>query len=135
MPHDPADDDRAIRNLIATMAMVTDGGDLETYGSLLAEDAVWQMPGGEPVHGRDAIVESARTRRAAGVLGPGSDTRHHVSTIVVHVDGDTASSQACWQFWGNASSGPVLRAIGRYEDTFRRTPEGWKYTSRKGIPG
>jgi ketosteroid isomerase-like protein len=128
-------DDAAIRNLIASMAFATDDGSLESYAALLSEGCTWQMPGGDPVVGRAAIVESARTRRETGALGPGSGTRHHVTTVAVHVDGDTASSEALWQFWGGLPATPALKAMGRYRDTFTRTPEGWRYASRVGTVG
>jgi ketosteroid isomerase-like protein len=133
MSNDPNADDRDIRNLISQMAIVTDGGDLDTYGSMLLPDTTWQMPGAPLATGRDAIVENARNRRATGGLGPGSHTRHLVSTVRIVLDGDSATGQACWQFWGDTASAPVLRAMGRYEDTFRRTSDGWKYASRTAI--
>ena len=120
----------AIRNLIATMAHLTDGGDLESYRAALDRDARWVMPGVAPVTGRDAIVEAARARRAAGTTGPGSGTRHIVSTTAVEVDGRTARSVSYWQFLADIAGTPVLRATGIYRDTFRQSEAGWVFAER-----
>jgi hypothetical protein len=120
----------AVRNLIATMAHLTDGGDLESYAAMLDTDTRWVMPGAEPVVGRDAIVEAAKGRRAAGVTGPGSGTRHIVTTTAVEVDGSTARSVSYWQFLGGISGTPVLKLTGVYRDTFRQTGAGWVFAER-----
>ena len=40
-----ADDELAIRNLIARVALYADGPDVEAYVALFTEDATWDMPG------------------------------------------------------------------------------------------
>ena len=54
----------------------------------------------------------------------------------VNVDGDVARSRSYWLFYGNVSAhGPVLRAMGSYEDTLVRTPSGWKVARREVTHG
>jgi 3-phenylpropionate/cinnamic acid dioxygenase small subunit len=120
-------------------------GDLEReYLPLFTEDAEWELPGGaDPaatpavVAGHEAILADRVQRRASGFQGPGTNTRHVNTTLAVRVDGtDTAEAESYWMFVGDTTSAaPVVRGIGRYHDTFRRTPAGWKLARRRIVPG
>lgn len=124
-------DELEIRNLVARLAQLADMGDLEEYVSLFTDDAAWEMPGG-PRHGQADIMAGAKERRAAGTTGPGSNTRHVISTVAVRADGtDTASSDSYWQFFGNTTTAPAVQLMGHYHDTLRRTPDGWKLARRE----
>jgi uncharacterized protein (TIGR02246 family) len=123
-------DELAVRNLIARLAHAADSGTLETYASMIAEDARWVMPGAQPVDGKPAILEAAIARRATGTTGPGSHTQHLITTVAVTVDGDTAHGVSYWQFFGDTTSTPALRLLGVYRDTFRRTADGWVFAER-----
>ena len=74
-------------------------------------------------------------RRAAGITGPGTQTRHLISTVAVTVEGDEAIAESCWQFYTGTGDRPVLASMGTYHDTFRRTPEGWLLAERVVRPG
>lgn len=138
-------DELAIRNLVARLAHMADGGDLEgDYLPLFTDDAVWEFPGSaDPsaeaaeVTGPAAILADRVKRREAGFQGPGSHTRHVNTTLAVRVDGaDVAEAESYWLFLGDTDSAePRLRGTGRYHDTFRRTPEGWKLARRRIFPG
>lgn len=138
-------DELAIRNVVARMAQMADGGDLEAdYLPLFTDDATWEFPGSaDPsaeaaqVTGRAAILADRTQRRAAGFQGPGSHTRHVNTTLAVRVDGsDEAEAESYWMFVGDTDSAePRLRGTGRYHDTFRRTSEGWKLARRRIFPG
>ena len=57
-------DELEIRNVIASLALVSDMGDIEEWGMLFTEDADYTI-GGRPFEkGRAAIVESGRQRRS-----------------------------------------------------------------------
>src|SRR5580704_17240654 len=94
MSHDEVEAELAIRNLIARMAQATDGGDLDSYGALLAPDVRWAMSGREPMSGREEVVESARGRRAASTVGLGSGNRHFICSTVVAVDLEHGAARA-----------------------------------------
>ncbi len=122
-------DDAAIRNVVARLAILADGGDLEEYVDLFTDDARWDMPGGE-LQGRDNLLAGAIERRAAGTVGPGSNTRHVITTQAVAVDGDEAVSDAYFQFWVNTATEPSVALFGTYRDRLVRTGDGWKLDHR-----
>ena len=124
-------DELEIRNIIARLALITDGaGTVDEYVSLFTEDAEWLMPGA-PRHGRDDIRAGSNERRASGQTGEGSNSRHVVSTIAVNVDGsDTATSRCYFHFYVNTVESPTLQLTGVYDDTFVRTPDGWQLARR-----
>ncbi len=124
-------DELAIRNLVARLAQLADMGDLDEYVSLFTEDASWEMPG-SPRRGHADIMAGAKERRSSQTTGPGSNTRHVISTLAVQVDGtDRASSDSYWLFYGNTTTAPAVSLMGHYHDTLRRTPEGWKLARRE----
>jgi 3-phenylpropionate/cinnamic acid dioxygenase small subunit len=124
-------DELEVRNLVARLAHLADMGDLDEYVSLFTDDASWEMPGA-PRRGHADIMAGAKERRAAGTTGPGSNTRHVISTLAVHTDGsDVASSDSYWLFFGNTTSAPAVQLMGHYHDTMRRTPDGWKLARRE----
>ncbi len=58
------------------------------------------------------------------------------TTLLVRVDGsDTAEAESYWLFVSDTTGEPVIRSIGHYHDTFRRTADGWKMSHRKISPG
>ena len=122
-------DQHEIRNVIGKLARYADMGDLEDYVALFDEDAAWNMPGG-PRRGRADIRAGAEERRAQGVTGPGTNTRHHVTSISVDVVGDEASAESYFFFLSQTDKTPQLGLTGHYYDEFRRTPDGWKLSKR-----
>jgi 3-phenylpropionate/cinnamic acid dioxygenase small subunit len=138
-PADWGADDAAIRTLIARIAHFADWQeDLERYLDLFTDDAVWEFPGadgqgapGARVVGRAAIRADRQERRGAGFQGPGTDTRHLVTTVAVDADGgDAATADSYWLFFGETSTAPTIRLMGRYRDRLVRTPEGWRLAHR-----
>lgn len=136
-------DELEIRNLLAGVAQSADTGTIDEYASLFADDAVWEMPANPAVglgasarRGTADIVAGVKERRAAGVQGPGSNTRHMVATIRVFVDGtDVATAQSYWMYWADTATAPVVRSMGEYRDSFRRTAAGWKLAHRTVFMG
>jgi uncharacterized protein (TIGR02246 family) len=127
-----------IRNVLARLAQLADSGGTEEYVSLMTDDIEWAMPSnptigleGSERRGRDEIAAGQRARMEAGAQGPGSDTLHAISTITVRFDDeDVATSHAAFTFWADTTTAPVVRSMGRYVDTFRRTDQGWKLARR-----
>ena len=126
----PADDELAVRNLIALVAQRADGGDVDAYVDLFTADARWEMPGA-PRTGQDDIRAGSLARRAAGETGPGTNTRHLVTTIAVTVTEDRADADSCWLFYVDTTTEPRVRLMGTYHDEFARTAAGWKLARRQ----
>ncbi|MBG0855800.1 nuclear transport factor 2 family protein [Streptomyces spinoverrucosus] len=124
-----------IRNVLARIAHSSDEGTLEEYGACFTEDARWEMPGQVVRKGRTEICLAGAERRASAIAGPGTRTRHLISTTAVTVHGDEAVAESCWQFYVGTGGRPVLASMGTYRDTFRRTDEGWQVTERIVRPG
>jgi uncharacterized protein (TIGR02246 family) len=123
-------DELEVRNVVARLAQLADAGDLEDYVALFLPDASWEMPGGVR-RGHDEIRAGGAARRAEGTAGPGSATRHLVSTVAVELYGDTAVVQSYWQFLTHTTTAPHLDAAGHYRDTLIRTDRGWRVARRE----
>jgi hypothetical protein len=137
---DSVKDELEIRNLIARLAHLADNDsdDLEAYLDCFTADG-WRearfhvKDGSISVtidRGWDELRQAATRRRARGLQGPGSQVLHAVNTTTVWIDGDTARTKSYWQTFKNIESKPVVGHVGIYHDTFQRTPQGWKMTSR-----
>ena len=124
-------DELEIRNVIARLAHLADQGDLEQYAGLFAEDGSWEYPGG-PRRGRADILEGARERRRENVTGPGSATRHVITTLAVRVeDAVTAIADSNWLFWRDTATSPTLLTMGHYHDVLRREDGAWRIARRE----
>ena len=124
-------DELEIRNLLARLAQLADDGELEEYIELFTEDAVWEGAALGQRRGRASLLEGARERRGSGVAGPGTNTRHVITTVAIRLGGDTAKSRSVFHYYTNTQAEPVLAIMGIYEDRFQRTPSGWKLAHRK----
>jgi 3-phenylpropionate/cinnamic acid dioxygenase small subunit len=133
-----ADADAEIRSLLARIAQLADTGDLDEYLTLFADDAVWAMPDnpslGMPASEKRGIGEiraGAEERRAGGVQGPGTNTRHVLTTTAVFVESDDrATARSYFMFFGSTASQPVLRNMGQYDDVLVRGERGWQLAHR-----
>lgn len=111
----------------------------DAFDRLLADDVTADYGFG-PIHGREAL-----TRYMLGEIGANMDSLWHaIHTPRIEVDGDTA--RAGWTLIvrmktkGAAETGMLF---GRYEDEFRRTPQGWRMSRiqwvgeslASGLPG
>jgi uncharacterized protein (TIGR02246 family) len=67
------DDERAIRDLVATWMKASETGDVDTVLSLMADDVVFMVPGREPF-GKDAFRAASETMKSVRLTGT-SDIR------------------------------------------------------------
>lgn len=124
-------DELAIRNVIARLAhLADDAPGLDEYLELFTEDATWDLPGAART-GRPDIAVGAVERRAEGLSGPGSGTKHVISTVAVRADGsDVATATSYFEYYADTTTEPRVTHIGRYDDTFVRESGGWKLQRR-----
>jgi SnoaL-like domain len=120
-----AEDDAAVRNLLGRTALLGDEGTPEDYRQVYAPGAVWRM-GAVEQRGQDEIVAAAAARRADGISGPGTGSRHLLIPLVIEVDGDTARAVSYLAFL----SGTAVAVVSTYRDTLVRTSVGWQISER-----
>jgi 3-phenylpropionate/cinnamic acid dioxygenase small subunit len=120
-----------IRNVIARLALLADQGDLDEYMEQFTEGAVWALPGAER-RGRADIRAGAEARRAEGVTGPGTSTRHVITTTSIELEGAAfASADSYFQFFQQTATTPTLFNMGWYHDTFAWDGGRWRLARRE----
>ena len=100
--------------------------DVGRWAATWTDDARWVLGEGRDVVGREAIVEmwSSSIARYSTVV-----QLYLVCTY--DIDGDTATGRCELQELNIKGDGGRHVMAGHYDDTYRRTPEGWRFTSRQ----
>jgi ketosteroid isomerase-like protein len=100
--------------------------DVDRWAATWTVDARWVLGDGRDVVGRDAIVEMWTTSMAkyAHVV-----QLYLACTYDVH--GDAANGRCELQELNIVADGCRRILAGHYRDTYRRTPDGWRFTSRR----
>lgn len=126
-----------IARLIARIAHLADGGEVAEYLDCFTADASWELTSATGLalteqvrRGRADLEAGVHERRASGMQGPGSRTKHDVSSLAVTVEGDRARATSYFRYYVDADRTPTLSAMGRYDDEFVRTPDGWRLARR-----
>ncbi|HEU5309489.1 MAG TPA: nuclear transport factor 2 family protein [Acidimicrobiia bacterium] len=130
--------DAEIRTVLARIAQLADGGDLDEYLTLFTEDAVWAMPDNPSVgmlanekRGHAEIRAGAEERRASGLQGPGTQSRHVLTTVAVDLQSDDrATVRSYFLFVVDTTTTPSIRTMGQYDDVLVRAADGWKLAHR-----
>lgn len=118
-----------IKQLKALYFEYADGQDWERYGSEVITEDFYFDSDAEPLQGRDAVIEMVSTSLK------GATTVHHGHTPRIEVDGDTATGR--WHMADYVTiplpdgDAYVIRGYGYYDETYRRTPEGWRISSSR----
>ncbi|MGC0332288.1 hypothetical protein RKD23_005278 [Streptomyces sp. SAI-170] len=124
--------ERACERLVLDFVHRLDLGEPASVAELFTEDGTWEWPEGERrVEGREALrgyfgsrpADRLSRRLMANVLVTvtSPDTAEATSYFTTYrVDGHTG---------GMVPAGPPVQ-VGHYEDTFRRTGDGWLLSSR-----
>ena len=129
-PDSAVADELAIRNLIAQLAQLADDGALDDYIQCFSEDAVWGGANFGEKKGLEEIMAGAVERRGNGTSGPGTHTRHVITTTTVSLGGDRASARSIFHFYTSTNATPTLQLMGIYDDEFLRADDGWKLSRR-----
>jgi uncharacterized protein (TIGR02246 family) len=94
-----SEDERAIRGLVATWIEATKSGDTETVLGLMADDAIFMVPGREPF-GKEAFKAAAQGQKdlriegrsdicELNILGDWAYMRSHIDMTVTPPEGKT----------------------------------------------
>ncbi|SMC96104.1 nuclear transport factor 2 family protein [Lentzea albidocapillata] len=127
-----------ITDLVARVAHTADDGTPVDYLALFTPDAVWEMPGHPAAgvaaqcrRGHAEIAAGVAERRASGIQGPGTATRHVVTGTAVDPDRDRATAVSCWRFYASTDGAPRLVGMGLYHDEFVRVAGRWLLARRR----
>jgi uncharacterized protein (TIGR02246 family) len=96
---EPTDDNRAIRQLVETWMSASKSGDLSTVLGLIADDAIFMVPGCAPF-GKDAFAAASRGQSNARfegtsdiqeiqILGDWAFLRNHITLTIMTSDGQS----------------------------------------------
>jgi uncharacterized protein (TIGR02246 family) len=110
------DDERAIRDLVATWMKASESGDVQTVMSLMADDVIFMVPGREPF-GKDAFRAALETMKNVRMTGT-SDIRE------INVLGDWACIRNYVEIAITSPSGDPMRRSGYTLSILRKQPNG-----------
>ena len=114
-----SDDERAIRDLIATWMKASQAGDVETVLGLMTDDVIFTVAGREPF-GKEAFAANARGMKAVRMEGT-NEIRE------LKVLGDWAYLRAYLQVTMTAPGGKPVRRAGYTLSILRKEPDGrWR---------
>ena len=126
------DDARLIENLLYTYAERIDAGDLEGVAELFRHGAIAAPTEGSLVEGYEgalALYQGA-TRIYPDTGTP--KTRHITTNAIIDVNGDTATSRACYTVVQGTDDFPLQPIIsGRYHDSFHKVDGEWCFKRRE----
>lgn len=118
-------DESALIALSLEYADAVRARDAERWAATWTEDARWILDGGRDVEGRDAIVEMWSTS-----IAKYTTVVQIYQACTFDVEGDAASGRCEFQELNVKADGGRHVLAGHYTDTYRRTPDGWRFTSR-----
>lgn len=117
------DDIEAIKQLTARYNRAFDLKDVEGYLATWTEDGFFERSNaGRSFQGTEELRELISTFDVRG--------RHVTSDFIIEVDGDTAH-QACYLTYLDVADNFSVAMFGDYSDDLVRTPEGWRFRSRR----
>lgn len=140
--NDYAADRALIENLQARYLFAMDFRDPDSYAATFTEDGVIDFGAGK-VQGREAIHEMLARMRDFVPTESGEGPpkgRHSITSMVINVDGDRATSVAYWFLMvnDNPERKTQLDSFGHYEDELVKIDGQWYFSLRKiyneGVP-
>jgi 3-phenylpropionate/cinnamic acid dioxygenase small subunit len=75
--------------------------------------------------------DGAGSHRAPTARPPGRRRKHFTANIIIELAGDHATVASNFLVVRDSETGPAIAVAGTYDDTVVRTPEGWKFKSRR----
>lgn len=121
----PLEDRVAIHELNGTYADGVVRIDPETWGSVWADSAHWNLMGHE-VDGKEAIVAMW-----SGAMGGLEAVSFHCVPCMIEVTGNTARARVQTQEILKPKEGATRHVGGLYEDELAKVDGRWVFTSRK----
>jgi uncharacterized protein (TIGR02246 family) len=124
------EDRDAIHQLFIDYGHHLDAGNVDAYADLFAEDGEVLLG---PM-GRTQGRENIRALMASILEGRVGSSYHVISSPVVQLNGDEATSEVQWTVIQRDSEGkPKLTSTGRHVDRLVRVDGQWKIAQRRGL--
>ncbi|HTU13105.1 MAG TPA: nuclear transport factor 2 family protein [Allosphingosinicella sp.] len=109
-----------IRGLQLAYGRTFDAREAEAFAALYTEDAVLVQIGGKEIRTREKFAKAVRN------MPPAGRGRHEALETALEIDGDAARGTC--RFAAETSAGASV--TGHYEDEYRRTGAGWRFSRR-----
>lgn len=117
----------AIRELMAEYCFRLDNDRFADMAALFTADGTWDTAFGK---GTGHAGIEALVRRLRGTT-PRPRAIHHVTNIVIRLDGDTATCFSNWMTVQNSDEGPKIGSAGSYSDDIVKQDGKWLFRCRK----
>lgn len=116
----------AIHELMSLHGHLVDSGEFERFDELFTLDVLYDLRdyGGAELRGIPAIVAAAKA------LGEANPLSHHVTNVVVTVEGDVVRVRS--KGIGVRTDGSVGAVV--YDDEVQRGVDGWRIARRRVSP-
>jgi SnoaL-like domain len=118
----------AIRELMAEYCFCLDNDRFADMAALFTEDGTWDTAFGKGT-GRPAIEALVQRIRQSGASRPRAI--HHVTNVVIKLDGASATAFSNWVVVQNSNQGPKIGSAGSYADQFVKQAGAWLFRYRK----
>ncbi|MET0930640.1 MAG: nuclear transport factor 2 family protein [Aeromicrobium sp.] len=119
----------AITELIARYSHLVSDRLYDEFGQLYTNDGGLADAGGARATGPEAMAEYVR--QAQKDWGP---FKQITVNQIISVDGDDATGTSDYVIFRLEDGVLAPRAAGRYDDVYRRTPDGWRFVTRDITP-
>ncbi len=124
------EDREAIRLLIRDYGRLLDERRFDDFGRLFAPDGEY-VSAGTTTRGPVGIADSLRRIMAGNPLGLAEPNFHVLFNERIELQGEHAAATSQSFFVAPGADGaPRLIMMASYEDSFVRTPQGWRYARR-----
>ena len=124
------EDAQTIRALLLKYGRLLDKEDFVGYSKLFAQDGVWEGGIGS-AKGPAEIQEMLDKVFGRVPRGQYGGSYHIMSSIMIDVEGDTATSWSRWTWIIEGKDGkPEMQRSGHYEDSLIRENGQWKFKHR-----
>ncbi len=117
----------AIRELMAEYCFRLDNDRFADMAALFTDDGTWDTAFGQ---GTGHAEIEALVRRIRGT-GPRPRAIHHVTNLVIKLDGTTARCFSNWVTVQNSDQGPKIGSAGSYSDDVVKQGDKWLFRYRK----
>jgi hypothetical protein len=118
----------AIREVMAEYCFCLDNNRFSDMAALFTDDGTWDTAFGKGTGhaGIEALVRRLRTSDT-----PLPRAIHHVTNVVIKVDGATATGFSNWVTVQNSPLGPKIGSAGSYTDEIVKQDGKWLFRYRK----